>query len=314
MNSASDAQHVVTIGNFDGVHRGHAFLLNAVVGEAQRRGLSSLVVTFDPHPLKVLRPDAAPKLLTSVADRERLLRAHGIDVVQVVTFDHAYSELSATAFLDRLVDETRPAAILIGDDFRFGHRRSGDLATMREHAAQHGYDVQVVPRIDADGQPLSSSAARAALLAGDVASAQQVLGRRFRMTGSVEHGAARGRDLGFPTANLALPDDMCIPGDGIYAAYARVEGIDYALPSMVYIGTRPTFDGGSRIVEVNILDFNGDIYTRTLEVEFVAWIRGDQAFESADALVARMHEDDIQTRAVLAATPPEDVSTRGAVY
>ena len=130
----------------------------------------------------------------------------------------------------------------------------------------------------------------------------------------MEHGEARGRDLGFPTANLAIPSEMCVPGDGIYAAFARVEGIERSLSAMVYIGSRPTFDGGERIVEVNILDFSGDIYTRTLEIEFVAWIRGDQGFPSADALVERMKQDDTETRSVLAATSPERAEGDGAVY
>ncbi len=312
---ASDSHgHVVTIGNFDGVHRGHASLLSAVVAEGRRRGLPSVALTFEPHPLRVLRPESAPLRLTTPQERERLLHAHGIDRVQVLTFDDDLAHLSAEAFLDRLVADVHPAAILIGEGFRFGHRRQGDTDVMRAHGEQHGYDTIVVPLLGDGESRRSSSAVRAAVVRGDVATAETILGRRFRVTGQVEHGEARGRDLGFPTANLAIPSEMCVPGDGIYAAFARVEGIERSLSAMVYIGSRPTFDGGERIVEVNILDFSGDIYTRTLEIEFVAWIRGDQAFVSADALVERMKQDDTETRSVLAATSPERAEGDGAVY
>lgn len=314
VQAAEPTRQVVTIGNFDGVHRGHASLLAAVVAEARQRNLPSVALTFEPHPLRVLRPASAPLRLTTPDERERLLHAHGINHVQVLAFDADLAHLSADAFLDRLVADVRPAAILVGEGFRFGHQRQGDTSTMQAHGEQHGYDTIVVPLLGDGTERRSSSAVRSAVLRGDVATAATILGRRFRVTGQVEHGEARGRDLGFPTANLAIPSEMCVPGDGIYAAFARVVGIDRALSAMVYIGSRPTFDGGERIVEVNILDFSGDIYTRTLEIEFVAWIRGDRAFASAEALIERMQQDDTDTRAVLAATAPEGTHDSGAVY
>jgi riboflavin kinase/FMN adenylyltransferase len=302
LQSGEQGPHVVTIGNFDGVHRGHQYLLSRVTADARGRAQRSLVITFEPHPTAVLRPDIQFERLTTPARKRALIKATGVDDIVVVPFDHAFSNVSAEAFLDLLVETVAPSAVYVGSGFRFGHGRQGDGETIRSHGARHGYDTTVVQRLEDDGVTVSSSTIREALKRGDVARAARSLGRRYLLSGTVEHGAARGRALGFPTANLLIEPGICIPSDGIYAGFAHVASLDGGpRQAMVYVGTRPTFDGGARVVEVNILDFAGDLYTRELEVEFLDFVRGDQAFESAEALASQMQRDEEVTRSLLAA-------------
>ena len=292
--------HVVTIGNFDGVHRGHQYLAQLVTERARVAGARSLAVTFEPHPTQALRPDQPFERLTSAEEKLRLLRATGVDEVVALPFTRAFAALSPQAFLDAIVPATAPVAVYVGEGFRFGDRRVGDAAFLRAYAAERGFAAVIVPRIADGARPISSSAARAALRAGELGEAERVLGRRYRLRGTVEHGAARGRELGYPTANLELPASACVPLDGIYAAYAHVDaGAIGARQAMVYIGSRPVFDNGPRVVEVNILDFMGDLYTLDLEIEFVRFIRPDATFRSVDELVAQIGRDEEATRVVL---------------
>lgn len=299
--------HVMTIGNFDGVHRGHQYLIQRVVDDARVRRQRSLVVTFEPHPTAVLRPDVPFQRLATPERKIEILKASGVDDVTVVPFDHDFAALAPEEFLSLLARTVQPVAVFVGSGFRFGRGRSGDGGTIKAFGREHGFETTVVERLQDGDVTISSSSVRDALTHGNIARATASLGRRYRLRGTVEHGAARGRALGFPTANLLIPSDICIPADGIYAGYAHVS--DRALgarAAMIYIGSRPTFDNGDRQVEVNILDFHGDLYTLDLEIEFVAWVRGDRAFDSAEALAAQMHDDEATSRAVLAGSQPEE--------
>ncbi len=299
---AGTSAHVVTIGNFDGVHRGHQYLIGRVVDAARRRGVGSLAITFEPHPASVLRPGHSPERLATADEKLALLRDTGLERVVVLEFTREFANLEPDAFLDLVLDTVHPVEVFVGEGFRFGHGRTGDGETIRRFGDRHGFDTSVITRLRDDDMMISSSNVRAALKSGDVASAADWLGRRYRMVGTVEHGAARGRELGFPTANLTVDPLVCIPGDGIYAALAHLpEGQISARKALVYIGTRPTFDNGDRLVEAYILDFDGDLYTRELEVEFVAFIRGDQTFSSPEALSEQMTRDERQAREMLAA-------------
>jgi riboflavin kinase/FMN adenylyltransferase len=305
-------QHALTIGNFDGVHRGHRHLLNQVIGAAARRKVRSLVVTFEPHPVAVLRPEAAPIRLCTPSTKVELLRAAGIDDVVVLPFDNDLASLSPEEFLQLLVDGARPTDMFVGEGFRFGRKRSGTTALMDEWGKQHGFETHVVaPLVDEEGV-ISSSRVRAALLAGDVKTAEKLLGRRARLAGKVEHGMARGRDLGYPTANLHIPPGLGIPADGIYVGYAHLDDRSNGpREALIYIGTSPTFGDRERIVEVYILDFQGDLYSQDLEVEFLAFVRADMAFESADALIARIAEDERVSRDILSRSTPEQLAKGG---
>lgn len=302
----SAEQHVVTIGNFDGVHRGHQHLLSTVTSRAAERGISSLVLTFEPHPVAVLRPDQAPARITTPTEKISRLRATGIDEVVPVKFDTAFAALSPGEFLAFLVETACPTDIYVGDGFRFGKMRAGDIETMRRFGRQHGFECHTVEPFSDDEGVISSSRVRSALLSGDVTVATALLGRRYWLGGTVEHGMARGRDLGYPTANLSVPAGLCVPQDGIYAGYARFDSHeDRAHEALIYIGASPTFEDRARVVEVNILDYRGDLYGHELDIEFVAFVRGDRAFESSEALVAQMADDESRSRQILYETSPE---------
>jgi riboflavin kinase/FMN adenylyltransferase len=306
LQEAGPGPHAITIGNFDGVHRGHVHLFALVVDEGRRRGLRSLAITFEPHPTAVLRPEQPFQRLTTPEEKLWLMRACGIDDIAVIPFNREFAALEPAQFMLMLVDTVRPAAVYVGEGFRFGRGRSGDGETIRAFGSQHGFETTIIPRIRDDERIISSSSIRAALERGDIAEANHFLGRRYRLSGTVAHGAARGRELGYPTANLLLRSDACMPADGIYAAYAHIGGSPLAArQAMVYIGTRPTFEDAERLVEVNVLDFSGDLYTREIQVEFVGFVRGDAAFESADALTRQMMRDEQATRAMLATQIPE---------
>lgn len=303
--------HVVTIGNFDGVHRGHQYLIHRVIDEARARGQRSLIITFEPHPTAVLRPDLPFQRLTMPERKLQLLRATGIDEIVVIPFDREFALLEPNEFLSLLAKHIRPVAVFVGSGFKFGRGRAGDGETIDAFGREHGFETTVIPRIQDGDVTISSSSVREALAHGNIARANASLGRRFRLSGTVEHGAARGRALGFPTANLLLPSDVLVPADGIYAGYAHVSDRELGpRAAMIYIGSRPTFDNGERQVEVNILDFQGDLYTLDLEIEFVAWVRGDQTFDSAEALAAQMHDDESTSRAILAGSQPEPILWR----
>jgi riboflavin kinase / FMN adenylyltransferase len=300
LERAAPGPHVVTIGNFDGVHRGHVHLIQRVIEDATGRGARSLVITFEPHPTQVLRPDIPFERLTAPEDKLRYIRETGVDDLVIIPFDREFAALEPAEFLELLTRTVQPAAMYVGEGFRAG---SGE--TIRDFGDRHGFETTIIPRIRDGEAMISSSSVREALKTGDIATANRFLGRRYLLRGRVERGAQRGRELGFPTANLVLRRDACIPADGIYAGLVQLPDGRGTWQAMVYVGTRPTFDNGSRIVEANLLDFSGDLYHQGLEIEFVAFIRGDQRFDSVDGLTQQMRADEADIRRVLSDVRPE---------
>lgn len=294
-----EGRHVLTIGSFDGVHRGHQYLLEQVNRSAKQHGLPSLAITFDPLPAEVLRPDKAPPRLCTIEERIDQILKCGIDRVVVLTFTPELANRTASDFLDDVVSSAQPAEIIVGEDFAFGYKRQGTPEFLAERAAVDGFELQVIERVNPEIELSSSSVRRSLIERGDVGTASQILGRSFRLAGTVTNGAHRGRDLGYPTANIEPPERMVVPADGIYAAVVDDESPDRR-PSLVYIGTRPTFGDGARIIEVFLLDYSGDLYGRRIGIEFIDRIRGDRAFGSADELVNQMKQDELAGRQIFA--------------
>lgn len=297
----SDQRHVITIGNFDGVHLGHQHLIDAVVSSARSRQVHSAVLTFDPLPLEILRPDASLPRLNTSEDRFALIRALGVDDVVPIRFTREVASLEPSEFVRQVVEAFRPVEIIVGADFAFGHNRSGNPTVLRDLGRKHDYVVRIIDRIGDDQTDYSSSRVRACLSTGDVRHAAGLLGRPYFVRGVVAEGKRRGRELGFPTANLAISGNLAIPNDGIYAALTSIRHSNDLMPSMVYVGTSPTFDGQARAVEVNLLHFDRDLYGEDLTVLFVDRVRGDQRFDSSQALVDQMHRDQQVTEGMLAA-------------
>ena len=293
---------VVTIGNFDGVHRGHRTLIARTTAEATQRGARAVALTFDPHPAAVLRPDAVPAALQSLEERTALLRESGCDEVVVVPFDAAFAAQGPEEFVDRLlVDRLAAEIVVVGTNFRFGRAAAGDVALLIALGEQRGFGVEAIGLVDLGDGPVSSSALRSQLAAGDVEVVARGLGRPFSLTGEVVHGEGRGRTIGIPTANVAVAEGRALPGDGVYACWAGSEG-GGRTPAVVNVGWRPTFAGTSRSVEAHLLVDDGpDLYGQRLTLEFVARVRGEQRFEGSEALVARIHEDIRMARELLLA-------------
>lgn len=293
---------VVTIGNFDGVHRGHLTLIARTTAEATQRGARAVALTFDPHPAAVLRPGAVPAALQSLEERTALLRESGCDEVVVAAFDAAFAAQGPEEFVDRLlVDRLAAELVVVGTNFRFGRAAAGDVALLIALGEQRGFGVEAIGLVDLGDGPVSSSALRAQLAAGDVEVVARGLGRPFSLTGEVVHGEGRGRTIGIPTANVAVAEGRALPADGVYACWAGAEG-GGRTPAVVNIGWRPTFAGTSRSVEAHLLVDDGpDLYGQRLTLEFVARVRGEQRFEGPEALVARIHEDIRMARELLLA-------------
>ncbi len=295
----------VTIGTFDGVHRGHRHLLDRVVADAGQ-DLLAVAVTFDPHPMAVIRPDLAPPLLTSMPRRLELFTEVGIGGVLVVQFDQSLAQESAEHFATRVLAETLGAVhVVVGRNFRFGHRASGDVVLLTELGRELGFEVTVVELEPLDGpdEALSSTAIRGLIAAGDVAGAAVGLDRPHRVSGPVAHGDHRGRELGFPTANLDVPIGMAIPADGVYAArmHTTIEPGRWR-PAAVSVGTNPTFDGQDRRVEAYVIDAPAefDLYGHVADLEFVSRIRAMTRFDSVEQLLAQMTDDIGRAREILA--------------
>ncbi|RYE74888.1 MAG: bifunctional riboflavin kinase/FAD synthetase, partial [Myxococcales bacterium] len=283
---------VVTIGNFDGVHRGHQHVVAKACEVGARDGLTVVAVTFDPHPLRVLRPDVAPSMLTSVEQRAALLGEAGADAVLVLPFDRELSSWTADEFIDRvLVDGLGARAVVVGENFRFGAKAAGHVDTLVAHG---GFEVIGLP-LDGGPETWSSTYVRGRIAEGDVAAAAEALGRPPAVCGPVVRGDQRGRELGFPTANVAI-GDVLAPADGVYAGWLRRLDTDERFPAAISVGTNPTFEGErSRRVEAYVLDRTDlDLYDVQVEISFVDRLRGMVAFEGPNArddLVATMHDD-----------------------
>jgi riboflavin kinase / FMN adenylyltransferase len=292
---------VVTVGTFDGVHRGHQAVLSKLIAEARAQARTSLVVTFDPHPLRVVRPDAAPRLLCTTREKESLLQASGVDEIAIVPFTQALAGHTPREFVERvLLRHFGLAHLVIGYDHGFGKDRSGDAATLQSIGQELGYGVTVVPHTDLDARPISSTRIRLLLSDGDVVDAARALGRPYAIEGTVVTGDRRGRELGFPTANLAgIEAEKLLPAEGIYAVQVQIDAEPARRPAVLHLGARPTFPGARPTIEAFLLDFDGDLYGRALRVHFLARIRGIRSFDSADALIALMKDDVAAARAVL---------------
>jgi riboflavin kinase / FMN adenylyltransferase len=287
---------VAAIGNFDGVHLGHRLLLQQVVAAARQAGRTSLAITFWPNPRAVLRPEHWQGYLTTEAERTALLAALGIDAQLCLPFTEAFSTLSPGEFVDQLATAIPLAELWVGEDFRFGHRRSGDVALLRTLAEPRGITIRLITRHGAPTGAISSSAIREHVRAGQVEEAAGLLGRPYRLGGSVVSGDQRGRQLGFPTANLAPDEGKVMPGRGIYAAVAHCD--DVVGPAAVSIGVRPQFAGSVELVEAFLLDFSGDLYDRRLDLDFLAKLRDEARFDSVGALVAQMERDVARVREI----------------
>jgi riboflavin kinase/FMN adenylyltransferase len=290
---------VATVGNFDGVHRGHQHVIDLVVARARASGATSVVVTFDPHPMTVVHPGGAPLALTTLDHRLELIAERGVDATLVLPFTHELSQLTPDEFVKKvLVEALHTAVVHVGANFRFGHRAAGTIDTLRELGAAYGFETHPV-ELARDDTVWSSTYVRQCLAEGDVVAAARALGRLHRVEGPVVEGDKRGRELGYPTANLGLGDEVAIPADGIYAGWlTRASGV--RLPAAISIGTNPTFDGTSRRVEAYVLDRDDlELYGEHVVVEFVERLRDTLRFDGVDALLVQMGADVDRARAIL---------------
>ena len=281
LEQAADRRRSVAVGEFDGVHLGHREVISG----------SDTVLTFEPHPRAVIGSQGAPALLTTLEQKAKLVEELGVEEMIVVTFDQEFSQMTAEQFVDRvLVEQVRALKVSVGANFRFGNRAAGDPDTLR---ADSRFDTRVVDLVATADGPVSSSRIRDLIRDGDLETAKRLLGHNFEMVGNVVEGAKRGRELGYPTANVELNPALIAPADGIYACMAN------QLPAVASLGTRPTFEtGGSRLLEVHLLDFKGDLYGQELHVEMLKRLRPELKFESGEELIAQMDQDSADAAAV----------------
>ena len=289
----------VAIGTFDGVHVGHRSLIATAMHRAAEEGWDAGVLTWDRHPAQTLRPDKAPPLLTTPARKAELIEALGVDVLVVLPFDEGFSQVTAEDFAeDILAKRLGIDAVFVGPGWRFGHQRAGDMDLLRRTGGDLGYDAVEVGAVEIGGEVVSSSRTRKAVAAGDLEAARTLLGRPFDLDGVVMTGDGRGRQLGVPTANLAVPDGLATPPLGVYAGRARVGDVWYL--AATNIGVNPTFGGDAVRIETYILDFDADIYGEPIRLEFHQRLRDEERFDNVADLVAQMHDDIARTRDLLA--------------
>lgn len=290
----------LTIGNFDGVHLGHQALIRALIADARAAGRQAGVLTFHPHPAAVLRPNPDHRYLTTIDQRLEVFSQLALDFAIVYPFSRATAATPARQFMAQLHTALRLASLWVGPDFALGRNREGNVESLREFGAIDGYTVHTIdPQLLGDGE-VRSGRIRGDLLEGNVESAARQLGRFYEIEGEVVDGAHRGRTIGFPTANLAVPDDRLLPGNGVYATWATVAGQRRA--SVTNIGVRPSFDNGQRTVETHLLDFHGDLYGQQLALQFVARLRPEMRFPGIDALRDQIGRDVASARTLLQQT------------
>ena len=301
-----DQRAVVTIGAYDGVHLGHRAVIRQVRERAAALGALSVVVTFDRHPASVVRPEAAPRLLTTPEQKIELLSQTGVDAVVVVPFSAEQAKETPVDFVTRvLVDTLRTKAVIIGSDFHFGHMRQGNVTLLREMGERHDFTCEpivLVPRADGVNEPVSSTAIRRALAGGEIDSATRMLGRAHEVRGVVIEGDQRGRTIGFPTANVNIPAGMCLPSDGVYAGiYRRPDGSEHSCA--INLGRRPTFYANQdySLLEAYLLDFTGDLYGEEAAVQFVAFLRSEKQFGGLHELKEQLVKDIESARAAVLA-------------
>jgi riboflavin kinase/FMN adenylyltransferase len=299
LEGLASVPRIVTIGTFDGVHRGHRRLLSRANDRAVELSLRSLALTFEPVPAAVLRPDRFAGRICSPEDKLRHLASSGVAEIAVVTFDLALSRLSPEAFMTEVARQTRLQELWVGEAFALGRDRAGDVARLREIGRDLDFDVIAVPRVTDGGEVVSSSAIRAAIAAGDAGQARRLLGRPFRVSGEVIHGAHLGRTIGYPTANVVPPPSLVPLADGIYASLTRLPDNGEPRPAMTYVGTRPTVNSGARLVETHLFDFSGDLYGQIIDVDVCERLRDDMTFSGLDALIAQLRRDEAAAREYL---------------
>lgn len=289
----------LTIGVYDGIHIGHQAVIRRLAERAD--GLPVAILTFDGHPLAVSAPDHAPQLITSRDQKLSLLESLGVDIVAMLRFSMALRKMAPEQFVEEfIVGLMHARKVVVGRDFRFGFERAGDVDLLERLAAEHGYDVEAVELLGGD-VPVSSTAVRQLLDAGDVEGASRLLGRPFELRGIVAHGDGRGHSIGYPTANLAIPPAQVHPRQGVYAGRVARVGSDEFRPCVVNVGVRPTFGGKREVVEIHVLDYDEDLYGVELALRFVARIRGERRFTSPDELVEQIGRDVEHSRGLLGA-------------
>ena len=290
----------VTVGNFDGVHRGHQALIRATVRAAREAGGLAIVLTFDPHPAQILTPERAPSALMTLAQKAEVMQGLGVGVLAVLPFTKALSRESPESFAGLVLEQAVGArTVVVGGDFRFGRGRSGDVTTLEALGRRMGFRVEAVPPVLEGDEPVSSSRVREALARGDVTFARSLLGRPFFIDGEVVRGAGRGRALGIPTANLA-PVNATLPATGVYACRARFSGeAEAPMGAVANLGRRPTFGGGDVVAEVHLLDWTGDAYGRGLRLEFAGRLREERRFAGTEALLDQIRRDMDEARRIL---------------
>ena len=293
---------VLTIGAFDGVHRGHQALIGAVVDRARETNRLAVLITFHPHPAAVLAPERAPRYLTTPGEKVAILERLGLDIVVLWPFDRRLASTPAREFMQQVCRHLRPAELWIGADFALGRKREGDVHCLRELGRELGYETHVVEPVVLDGGPVSSTRIRALLRQGRVREATRLLGRYPRLSGEVVPGAGRGHALGYPTANLEVRAERAVPADGVYATFAVLGSERY--PALTNVGLRPSFDSGRHTIETHILDFEQGLYGCDLVVEFVDRLRDEQRFEDPDQLAAQIERDIAAAREILRREQP----------
>ena len=293
---------VVTIGNFDGVHRGHQQILKAVAQAARRCKGIAVAITFDPHPAKLLTPQMAPLLLLTLEQKLALLEAAGVDLAQVLPFTREFSRLSARNFVEQILRRALAAQVVcVGHGFRFGHGQAGDVKLLKTLAREFGLTLRIIPPVIYRGQTASSSLIRRLIVQGEVAQAARLLARPYALTGEIRVGSGRGRTLDFHTLNI-VPEQECLPARGVYVTESVLGGRAY--PSATNVGVRPTFDGGPLVVESHLLDFSQTVTAGRLEVPFHQRLRDEMKFPSPDALRAQIQRDVERTRRYFARRRP----------
>jgi len=294
----------LTIGSFDGVHVGHQAILKKMVSGAHAAGLPAVVLTFDPHPMSVLRPEMPLQLLTTIEERAELFERLGVDHVVAHPFNHEIAQLAADVFIARLKNYLGFSTLLVGYDFAMGHNREGNVPALRRYGDGFGYELIVFEPVGDGPDVASSSRIRRAVADGDVETAQRLLGRPYSLSGRVVSGSRRGRSIGIPTANISVRRGLAVPRTGVYACRVTVHGKTYG--AATNIGVRPTFepDTAEETVEAHLLDFDQDIYHETVQVSFFERLRGEQKFESVDPLVSQIRADIARAREVLNETVP----------
>jgi riboflavin kinase/FMN adenylyltransferase len=296
-NAAPQRESLLTIGVFDGVHAGHRYLLNKLTQRAAENNLLSGVVTFKPHPQSVLHPHQRLPYLTNLDDRVEAFRQLGIDIIAILTFTHKMAQLRATDFMYLLKKHLKMKGIVVGPDFALGRGQEGNIGLLRALGTEMGFTVEVVPAFTINREVVSSTRIRQALVQGDMRRIEELMGRYFYLRGKVVTSDRRGRTLGFPTANLDIPEQQALPGNGIYATITQVDGRRF--PSATNVGTRPTFGEGKRMVETHLLGFKGDLYNKEIRVEFVRKVRDERRFPSPQELKMQMRKDVQEVEAIL---------------